>query len=134
MTHKSRLGCVVIDCKANDLSQPFRFWGAALGLEGNVDDDGKYCSFATQGDDLRVLLQAVDHDSRVHVDIETDDKEAEARRLESLGAKRIASIKSWIVMEAPTGHRFCVVNPQRLDFESGATVWNDDGTRAGKDL
>ena len=43
------------------------------------------------------------------MDIESDDKEAEVARLEALGAKVVARIQRWIVMEAPTGHRFCVV-------------------------
>ena len=60
-----------------------------------------------------MLLQKVPHPSRVHLDIETDDIEAEVARLEALGAKRIEKIKTWWVMEAPTGHRFCVVRPQR---------------------
>ncbi|TAM98502.1 MAG: VOC family protein, partial [Rhodanobacteraceae bacterium] len=64
-------------------------------------------------DEPVVELQRVDHDSRVHLDIESDDVEAEARRLEALGAKRIAVIKTWVVLEAPTGQRFCVILPQR---------------------
>jgi hypothetical protein len=35
-------------------------------------------------------VQAVDHASRAHIDIETDDIEAEVRRLEALGATRVA--------------------------------------------
>lgn len=60
-----------------------------------------------------ILLQKVPHSSRVHLDIEADDVEAEVARLEGLGAKRIEKIKTSWVMEAPTGHRFCVVRPQR---------------------
>jgi len=58
------------------------------------------------------------------VDIETNDVEAEVKRLENLGARRVAHVKRWWVMEAPTGHRFCVVRPQRSDFESHANVWS----------
>ncbi len=36
-------------------------------------------------------VQKVSHESRIHLDIEADDKEAEARRLEALGARRIAT-------------------------------------------
>ena len=68
-------------------------------------------------------VQKVGHESRVHIDIETDDIEAEARRLEALGAKRVQSVHTWCVMEAPTGHRFCLVRPQRAGFEKNANVW-----------
>ena len=75
-------------------------------------------------DEMMVLLQAVEHPSRVHLDIETDDIEAEARRLEGLGATRIGEVKRWLVMEAPTGQRFCLVRPQRDDFAEKAKSWD----------
>jgi hypothetical protein len=51
----------------------------------------------------------VEHDPRVHLDIETDDLDAEDARLEALGATRVEFRKRWWVMQAPTGQRFCVV-------------------------
>ena len=55
-------------------------------------------------------MQKGKHEARVHLDIETDDIEAEVARLEALGAKRVQHVRNrWWVMEAPTGHRFCVV-------------------------
>ena len=70
-----------------------------------------------------ILLQKVSHDSRVHLDIEADDVDAEAQRLERLGARKVAFVKRWWVMEAPTGHRFCVVRPQRGDLDARANRW-----------
>jgi hypothetical protein len=60
----------------------------------------------------------------VHLDIEADDLEAEARRLEALGARRISFVKRWIVMEAPTGQRFCIVRPQSKDFATASNTWD----------
>ena len=57
------------------------------------------------------------------IDIETDNIEAEVLRLEKLGARRVAQTKSWWVMEAPSGHRFCVVPHLRADFDSKANDW-----------
>jgi len=114
--HKSKLVAAVIDCQSEDLTEAARFWSAALGRKPDSTDDSaaeKYVSVGTGKEDLIVLLQKVPHASRVHIDIETDDVEAEAARLESLGARRIEKVKTWWVMEAPTGHRFCVVRPQR---------------------
>ena len=119
MTHRSRLGCIVIDCEAASVHQAAAFWAAALGGTIDIDEDGKYAEISDQGE-LKVLVQAVDHAPRVHLDIESDDKEAEVARLEALGAKVVARIKRWIVMEAPTGHRFCVVNPQSEVFHARA--------------
>jgi Glyoxalase-like domain len=59
----------------------------------------------------------------VHLDIKTDDVEAEVARLEALGAKKIAYVKRWWVMEAPTGQRFCVLKPQRGSLDTDANDW-----------
>ncbi len=59
----------------------------------------------------------------MHLDIETDDIEAEVRRLEALGAKRYKKVNTWWVMEAPTGQRFCVVRPQASSFAAEANTW-----------
>jgi hypothetical protein len=68
-------------------------------------------------------VQKVSHASRVHLDIETDDIEAEVRRLETLGARRIQAVSTWWVMEAPTGQRFCVVRAASTSFAERATQW-----------
>ena len=123
MTHRSRIGVICIDCRTDDLTDAVAFWSAALGRQGKVDPDGKYATF--EGGYPRVLLQAVDHEPRVHLDVETDDQEAERARLAALGAREVARIKRWIVMEAPTGHRFCLVDPQGDDFPGDAAEWSD---------
>ncbi|WP_342360651.1 VOC family protein [Terrarubrum flagellatum] len=126
MAHKSRLACLVIDCKTTDLDEAIRFWGGALGYPVyRSEDDPRYAIIETPTDQPKMLLQAVDHDSRIHLDIETDDKGAEVARLEALGARIVARMSRWIVMEAPTGHRFCVVNPQRPDFAARAHEWSE---------
>ena len=60
----------------------------------------------------------------MHLDIETDNVEAEAERLVALGARKIGKIKTWWVMEAPSGHRFCVVRQQRKAFGPRANHWD----------
>ncbi len=123
MGHRSRLGVVVIDCRTGDLRAALDFWSGVLGQAGEIGADGRYA--VIDRGYPRVLLQAVDHAPRVHLDFETDDREAEARRLTALGAREVARIKGWIVMEAPTGHRFCLVEPQGDDFPGEAASWGD---------
>jgi hypothetical protein len=125
MAHKSRLSTFVIDCKGEDLEEAARFWSQALGRPAKVQEDGdeKYRELRSDADEPLLLLQAVDHDSRIHLDIEADDVDAEAARLEQLGAKKIGFIKRWWVMEAPTGQRFCVVRPQRGPLGDDANEW-----------
>jgi len=124
--HKSRLAGFIIDCQTDDLEAAARFWGAALGLQAESPAqaaEARYRRLQTGPDDLHVEVQQVRHESRVHLDIEADDIEAEARRLEALGARRIANVHSWVVMQAPTGQRFCIVRVQRGDFDAHANLW-----------
>ena len=125
--HKSRLGTLVIDCLTDDLEKEAKFWSAALGGKPRYrhePGDENYILLETPETQPKILLQKVEHTSRVHLDIETNDIEAEVGRLEQLGAKRLAKVRDWWVMEAPSGHRFCVVKPQRADFENEANTWD----------
>jgi hypothetical protein len=74
-------------------------------------------------DEPIVQIQRVEHESRVHIDIETDDIPAEVARLEKLGAKVVDRLERWVVMQAPTGQRFCVVRVQRPGFPKNANRW-----------
>lgn len=125
--HHSRLCAVLIDCKTSDVDQAAQFWGQALGRA--VDGDhpgsrGNYRMLETPPDEPIVQIQRVDHESRVHLDIETDDIPAEVERLGRLGAKIVDRLERWVVMEAPTGQRFCVVRVQRPGFPKNANSWN----------
>ncbi|HTT43523.1 MAG TPA: VOC family protein [Steroidobacteraceae bacterium] len=124
--HKSRLAGFIIDCRTEDLDAAARFWGEALGLKPErlpAASEVAYRRLHTEPHELHIEVQQVAHESRVHLDIEADDIEAEARRLEALGARRIAAVQSWLVMQAPTGQRFCIVRVQRSDFAANANTW-----------
>ncbi len=124
--HKSRLAGFIIDCKTEDLEGAARFWSQALGYP--LQDEAKQTSpiyrlLDTGDEGLHVEVQQVSHDSRVHLDIEADDIEAEVQRLEALGAQRIQQTHTWWVMRAPTGQRFCVIRPQGAGFAEDANEW-----------
>ena len=127
--HHSRLCSIVIDCRVDDLAPAVEFWSRALGkpiVTVDQDGDGKYAELATSDDELLLVLQKVAHESRVHLDIESDDIEAEAKRLEALGAKRLDAPHGgrWQVMEAPSGQRFCIVRRQRKAFGPHLNRWD----------
>jgi hypothetical protein len=123
--HRSKLSTFVIDCKVEDVDRAAAFWSAALGrkLIPPTADSGDYREIEVRPNEPILLIQKVDHPSRIHLDIESDDLEAEVARLEALGAKRIEFVRRWWVMEAPTGQRFCVVNPQRGPLTDEANLW-----------
>jgi catechol 2,3-dioxygenase-like lactoylglutathione lyase family enzyme len=126
MAHHSRLAGFSIDCRTDDLEAAARFWAAALGARIHPPDQpGPYVSLDPSRGPVTLEVQRVDHDSRVHLDIVADDVAAEVARLERLGARRHADVHDWVVMEAPTGQRFCVI-PARVDgFAATANRWED---------
>ena len=124
--HRSRINGILIDCNVDDIQAAARFWAEALGRP--IDSDhpgtrGNYVMLATPPDEISVQIQRVDHESRVHVDIETDDIAAEVARLEKLGAVVDKRLERWVVMRAPSGQRFCIVRVQRDGWPKGATEW-----------
>lgn len=124
--HKSRINGILIDCKVEDIEAAARFWAEALGRAIDPDHPGTrgdYVMLETPPDEISVQIQRVDHESRVHIDIETDDIEAEVERLRKLGAVVDRRMERWVVMRAPSGQRFCVVRVQRDGFEKSARSW-----------
>lgn len=126
MSHRSRLAGFIIDCETDDLDAAARFWSDALGWPIGAlppDESDTYVKLDDAPGGLHVEVQKVTHASRVHLDIETDDIEAEVARLEALGAKRLSAVHTWVVMEAPTGQRFCVVRMKHPETGATPNVW-----------
>ncbi|HEX4911562.1 MAG TPA: VOC family protein [Permianibacter sp.] len=125
--HHSRLAGFIIDCQDIAPSESVRFWSAALGMperKSQANEDAGYALLDTGAYGLHIETQRVSHESRLHLDIESDDVEAEADRLERLGATRVKKVRHWWVMQAPTGHRFCVVYCADVANRPGANRWD----------
>lgn len=125
--HKSKLSGFIIDCQTNNLESAAQFWSQALGMTLLTlpgEEGEKYVRLLDPTDNLHVEVQKVDHASRVHLDIETDNIEFEVKRLEALGAKQLGIVGSWCVMQAPTGQKFCVVPITSSKFEQQANEWD----------
>ena len=124
--HKSKLAGFIIDCQTSDLAGAARFWSDALGMaveELPGEEGERYVRLKDPAEQLHIEVQSVDHASRVHLDIETDDIPAEVARLQALGAKVVEHVHGWCVMQAPTGQRFCVVNKASARFDHEANSW-----------
>ena len=107
---------LVLDCE--DPGRLATFWAAALGLT-ELGSAGSYVVLVDERGRLpKLLLQRVDEPkttkNRMHLDIDHPDVEAEAARLEALGARRAEAASrlehgtGWIVMVDPEGNEFCV--------------------------
>ena len=116
----------MIDCPPDGMEASVEFWGKALNMppETGRDTSDPYVFLKGQAGGFFVVMQRVEDEARVHLDFETDDVEAEVRRLEALGARRKEQMGSFWIMEAPSGHVFCVVPPQSDDFPGDAHIWD----------
>lgn len=122
--HRSRLAGFIIDCNTSDLEGAAAFWSRALGMD-QLNQEGGYIRLDGSRRDLAIEVQSVTHPSRLHLDIEADDVEAEVKRLEGLGARRVQQVSTWWVMEAPSGQRFCVIRAKTdLGAAAGARAWD----------
>jgi catechol 2,3-dioxygenase-like lactoylglutathione lyase family enzyme len=125
--HRSRLAGFIIDSNTDDLEATAEFWSKALGYKAGKTEDGKYIKLETPDREPYLEVQKVGHASRVHLDIEADDVAAEVRRLEALGAKRVEAVRTWVIMEAPDGQRFCVIRQGHKYFDETANRWSNEG-------
>ncbi len=122
--HRSRLCHLIIDCSDETAPASLAFWSGALGKRplNEFRENNPYVWLEGGAGTLALAIQTVRDASRIHLDIETDNVEAEVKRLEKLGATRHAFVEDWWVMCDPAGHLFCVVPPQTSDFAEKATV------------
>lgn len=121
MSHRSRVCAVLFDVAAADYEVAAHFWSAALGRPLNFNGDKKYTDLPGELD--YIIQNAEPGREGVHIDIETDDVDAEVARLEKLGAVKREKVKGWWVMVSPGGHPFCVVPVQSKSWPQGVTEW-----------
>jgi len=127
MPHRSRLTAVLIDVPAAQHDAATAFWAGALGHEGKQSE--KYPEYSFHGQvtpGIEFMVQATGDDQpRIHIDIESDDVDAEVERLKALGAVELERVNSWVIMRDPAGVVFCVVKVQVQDmFDQHATSWD----------
>ncbi|MGW3347400.1 VOC family protein [Nonomuraea rubra] len=125
--HRSRLFALLIDTPAPEAEAATAFWAAALGATARpLPSEEQFISLHGAVPGLAVAVQAIeDGESRFHIDIESDDVEAETRRLIGLGAAEVSRWQECRILRAPGGHLMCVL-PVESDpavFEAEARVW-----------
>jgi hypothetical protein len=123
VVHFSRVATVVIDVPDGDHDSELSFWAAATGQHLRELDHPEYHGALLHGQDVGLLVQRLgEGTARIHLDIYTDDLDAEVQRLEHLGAQRVQQARTWWVMRDPAGLLFCVIP------EPGGTL-NDSNSR-----
>lgn len=123
--HRSRVGIVLIDHPAEAYDAAADFWHAARGGDRRGDEP-PYESLDNLPGGVQLALQRTGSGtpSRVHLDIETDDVDAEVERVLALGASVLQRHEEHVVLTDPGGLVFCVVPTQTGEaFEQHATTW-----------
>lgn len=105
---------VAVDCA--DPAVLARFWAAALDYEIAYEDEQEVLIGKKQSSVAKLIFLKVPEGktskNRLHLDLRGDDQEAEVRRLEALGAKKVDIGQGdvrWVVMADPEGNEFCVL-------------------------
>lgn len=124
--HRSRMYALIVDAPEREASAAAQFWSAALGVPARVDSaEPQFTSLVGVVDGLATVVQAVADTPRMHIDIETDDVDAEVDRLRGLGATEVSRWLQCHVLRAPGGHLLCVI-PVHSDpdlFAATARTW-----------
>jgi hypothetical protein len=123
--HRSRLSTILIDSPTDSVAQSAQFWSSALGVPATpVPDEEQFVSLAGALPELTLAVQSVDDAPRYHVDIETDNVEAETARLIDLGAVEVSQWMGCRSLRVPGGQIICVI-PQHSDPELFARLANE---------
>ena len=122
MTHRILLREVVVDVPSDQLEAAKRFWAAALDTRTQpLKDYTEFIALENPASRCVVGLQDIgESPARFHIDIESDDVEAEVARLVTLGATEVSRHRSWVVLHDPAGLLLCVVPPDTPDFDARA--------------
>lgn len=123
--HRSRLSNLVIDCLEEHFDECVAFWAQAFGapLPRTPRTGQRYVTLKTRPGDPDVLLQKVQSEPGVHLDFETDSVARESERMAAAGAQRKYKVKTWWVMEDPSGNAFCVIRKQHPDRLARMEPW-----------
>jgi hypothetical protein len=128
VTHFSRVAMIVIDVPDEGHDEELAFWDTATGAKLTLV--GKFPEYhggrLPGANGAALLVQRLgDGPARVHLDIHTDDLDAEVARLEQAGATRVQEAHGWWIMRDPAGLVFCVVpDPPGVLTEDNAQRWD----------
>ena len=106
-----RIGSTVVDCV--DLETMTDFWTQALGLTPNHREPG-HDFRVLRGERVNMSLQVADTPvtarDEMHLDLYSDDADAQVARLVGLGARIVReNVRDrYVVLRDPEGNEFCV--------------------------
>ncbi len=112
--HRSRVVQVSVDVQAESYATELAFWREATGWQREPGRRPEYDRLAPpESSPLRLLVQRLENDdgaltTRAHIDMGTDDLDAEVERLQAHGATVQRRMDYWVILDDPAGLPFCV--------------------------
>jgi hypothetical protein len=110
--HRSQVDQVCLDVPPAAYDAEVAFWPALTGWQLVPTDTREFARLRVPDDQaLRWLVQRLDDDGgpvRAHLDLATDDHDAEVARHVGLGAAVVASHSGWTVLRDPAGSAYCI--------------------------
>jgi predicted enzyme related to lactoylglutathione lyase len=112
--HRSRLAQVCIDVPADRYDRELMFWESLTGWHTSHGGRSEFTDLVGPPEaSLRILMQRLGGEdegtaTRAHIDLGSDDIDAEVQRLTELGATFVERFEGWAVMVDPAGMTFCV--------------------------
>lgn len=108
------IGMITVD--TTDAASLAQWWAEQTGGEVVEENDGWFVVVQLPQDGPRLAFQRVEDPTpgknRIHLDVVTDDLDAEVTRLLAAGASHVADQEMpgfrWIVLADPDGNQFCV--------------------------
>ncbi len=124
--HRSRVSTLLVDTPVEDAPRVAAFWSAVTGSPlQHPAGQPQFTVLPGAVPGLVFAVQAVDDLPRYHLDIETDDVDAEVARLVALGATEMSTWAGCHTLRAPGGHLMCVipVHSDPAEFAAHAHPW-----------
>ena len=130
--HRSRLCSIVIDCLDEHFEECLAFWTLAFGgpAPRKPSKSQRYVTLKARPGNLEILLQRVKHDPGVHLDFESDSVRRETARMETAGARRKYRVKTWWVMQDPSGNAFCIIRKHHPQLLLRRRPWMETGDKS----
>jgi hypothetical protein len=122
MPHRSLITTIVVDVPGELHAEEVSFWSGATGKDLVRLSHPEYHGARLTPTLVMLVQELGDGAPRVHVDIHTDDVDAEVARLVELGARPVERLEEWAVMRDPAGLPFCVVKAPPGELDAGPAI------------
>ena len=112
--HHSAVDQLCIDIAPSRFEEECEFWSERTGwpVKGFTEHPEFRALVRPPEQPIRILLQRLEDErpTSAHLDLSSDDREAETRRHEALGAHVVRRHEWWTVLRDPVGLEYCITD------------------------